>query len=170
MTDGPPAARPSRRRRRGFTAAILLPVMGALAACGRMPCELPNRLAGLPQTLAYRDGAGLAAIERHHGLHLNVRSVAFAAYGGGAASLWVASARDTAAAQLLLGDITSRVGRGDTPFRPESLTIVGRHAVRELTGLGQCDFYFRSGRCVVWLAANRRFAATALEEVLRFYR
>jgi len=82
----------------------------------------------------------------------------------------VASVQDTAAAEALLHDITARIARGDTPFAPDSSRAAVPPNVRVATGLGQRHFYFRSGRRVVWLAANRRQADTALEEALAFYR
>ena len=116
------------------------------------------------------DAIGLAEVRRLHGGKFEIQSGSFAIYGGGAASIWVAGARDTAVALRLLRDVAARIGVGDTPFKSDSARTVDGREVRELRGLGQRHFYFRSGSRVVWLAANAGEADAALDEALRFYR
>jgi hypothetical protein len=171
MPDPPAAHAWPRLPQRIVIAVALLCAAVTLSRCEHLfQCRLPARLAGMPLTLSHRDGPGLEEIRRLHGANVDVRSGAFAAYGGGAASVWVASARDTAVAEKLIRDMTARIARGDTPFRPDSVRGMEQRSVYELTGLGQRHFYFRSGRCVVWVAANRRQAAAGLDDALRFYR
>jgi hypothetical protein len=119
--------------------------------------------------MSYRDRAALAQMRPLRESHIELRSGAFGVYGGGAASLWIAAARDTAAAQRLMDEVATRIARGDTPFGRDSLHTLAHRSVHELSGLGQRQFYFRSGRRVVWLSATRDHAAAALEEALRFY-
>lgn len=158
-----------RGRRR--LAMLLLATLFAIAGCGLLfQRDLPRAVAGLPPTFTAHDDLGLAEVRRLHGRKFEIQTGAFAIYGGGAVSIWMAGARDTAIAQRMLRDMAARIGVGDTPFRPESTRTVEGREVRELSGVGQRHFYFRAGRRVVWVAANRRQADEALDEALRFYR
>jgi len=163
-----PTCRPGRGRSR--LAALLLATAVTLAGCGLLfHRDLPRTLVGLPPTLSASDAIGLAEVRKLHGRRLEIQTGAFAIYGSGAVSIWVAGARDTVVARRLMNDMVTRIGRGDTPFQLDTTRIVAQREVRELSGLGQRHFCFRVGRRVVWLSANRREADAALEEALHFY-
>jgi len=154
---------------RAVASVLLLAI--AAGGCGLLfRRDLPRHMVGLHATFSARDDVGLAQVRKLHGRKLEIQSGAFAIYGSGKVSIWVAGARDTAVAQRLIRDMTARIGEGDSPFRPESTWTAGTREVREVSGLGQRHFYFRSGRHLVWLAANRSEADAALGEALRFYR
>jgi hypothetical protein len=148
---------------------LLVTTLACALGCDLFHRELPTQLAGLPLTTSYRDRAALAQLQPLRESHIELRSGAFGVYGDGAASLWVAGAGDTATAQRLMDEVATRIARGDTPFGRDSLHTLAQRSVHELSGLGQRQFYFRSGRRVVWLSATRGHAAAALEEALRFY-
>jgi hypothetical protein len=168
----PIADRLAEPPRRAWAAALAAVVFVAgLAGCDVLfRHDLPRELAGMSQTFTARQDAGLAQVRKLHGHAIDVRSGAFAIYGPGAVSLWVAGARDTAAAEGLMLAMTARIAVGDSPFRPDSVYVRAHHEVHELSGLGQRDFYFRSGRRVIWVAANRGKADAAIGEALEFYR
>jgi len=158
--------RPSARRAAAVAfAAIALAL--ALAAC--LHHDLPDRLAGSRQTFVARGDAAMRQVRRLHGGGLELRDAAFAVYGAGAASVWMAEARDTALAARFVTDMRARIGRGDTPFRVDSTATVAGREVVVLTGMGQRHWCFRTGRRVVWVAAQRRLATAARDEALAFY-
>src|SRR5437879_1854922 len=91
----------ARRGRWLMTALALTVALGGLGCDLLFHRDLPARMIGMPQTFS-SDGGGLAEIRRLRGLSGDTRSGAFAIYGGGVVSLWVAGARDTGAAQGLI--------------------------------------------------------------------
>jgi hypothetical protein len=166
------AAHAIRPRHRGeWHRAPALVALALVAGCGLLRHrDLPTHLVGFNQTFVVRGDAGLTQVLKLHGTRMNIQSGAFAIYGGGAVSLWVAGARDTVVAERLVRDMSARLRGEDSPFRPESTRTLQSRRILELSGMGQRHFCFRAGSRVVWLAANRREADAALEEALRFYR
>ena len=164
--------RSALNRLRALPGAMALALACVLAAsgCGLLfHRDLPRQMVGYKQTLVLRDAGGLAEVQRLTERSIAVRSGGFAVYGGGAVSVWAASAQDTAAARQWLDGVSVRVAAGDTPFHADSVRVVQGHEVRMFTGLGQRHFCFRAGRHVVWLASNAGHAAEALSEALKFY-
>jgi hypothetical protein len=165
-----PVAGTPRQSPQSIVPAILLLFVVALAGCGLIiHRDLPRDMAGLPETFSARGGGGLAEVRRLHGQGLDIQSGAFAIYGGGAETLWVASARDTVTARELVREMTARIAAGDSPFRTDTSRIAAGREIHVLSGLGQHHYFFRAGKRVVWVAANRREAEAALSEALKFY-
>ena len=159
--------------RRAVQAVMVLMLASLLVACGcglLFHRDLPRQMVGYKQTLVLRDAGGLAEVQRLTERSIAVRSGGFAVYGGGAVSVWAASAQDTAAARQWVDDVWARVVAGDTPFHADSVRVVQGRPVRMFSGVGQRHFCFRAGRHVVWLASNAGHAAEALAEALKFYR
>src|SRR5690349_18961683 len=106
----------SRTHLARFAAALV--AVAAIAACARR--DVPDQLAGYPQTMVARGGLALRQVRRLHAGQLELRDAAFAVYGAGAASVWMAEARDTARAMHFVADMRGRIDRGDTPFHVDS--------------------------------------------------
>ena len=153
-----------------LTLATALGAIGGAAGCGLLfHRDLPLVLAGLPRTFTSRDRPGLRELEQFRVHGLAMRGGAFGFYGGGAASLWVTNAADTAAAAALVQRMSQQIAAGDMPFTPDSTAGSGGRELHRADGVGQRHVYFRSGRRVVWLAARRELADAALADALRFY-
>lgn len=162
-----------RLHRRAVQGVSVLMLASLLVTCGcglLFHRDLPRQMVGYKQTLVLRDAGGLAEVQRLTERSIAVRSGGFAVYGGGAVSVWAASAQDTAAARQWVDGVSGRVAAGDTPFHADSVRVIGGREVRMFTGLGQRHFCFRAGRNVVWLASNSGHATEALGEALKFYR
>ena len=162
---------PIQQNARHCVSVLMLACLLASNGCGVLfRRDLPRQMVGYKQTLVLRDAGGLAEVQRLTERSIAVRSGGFAVYGGGAVSVWAASAQDTAAARQWVDDVWARVGAGDTPFHADSVRMVQGRQVRMFSGVGQRHFCFRAGRHVVWLATNAGHAAEALAEALKFYR
>jgi hypothetical protein len=159
-----PAPRPASRIA-ALAAAAALAV--ALAACAHR--DVPDHLAGYPQTLVARGDMAMRQMRRLHVGELELRDAAFAVYGGGAVSVWMAEARDTARAARFVADMRARIGEGGTPFHVDSTATLDGRAVVVLSGMGQRHGCFRAGRRVVWVAAQRRVADGAFDEAIAYY-
>ncbi len=162
-----------RMHRRALHGLRALSLASLLVTCGcglLFHRDLPRQMVGYKQTLVLRDAGGLAEVQRLTERSIAVRSGGFAVYGGGAVSVWAASAQDTAAARQWVDDVSARIAAGDSPFHADSVSIIGGREVRMFSGIGQRHFWFRAGRHVVWLASNAGHATEALDEALKFYR
>lgn len=147
--------------------AIAPPVLAlALASCVSTS-EPPRTLAGLTRTRVAAGDSALAEVRMLHGGALALEWAAVAEYGGGRATLWVAGVPDADAA---LADMTARIARGRSPFRPSGERALHGRRVWLLEGLGQRHAYFGAGDRVVWVALDRSRADRVLEAALRAYR
>ena len=81
-----------------------------------------------------------------------------------------ASAADTQKLLIEMRDkIAEGAANGRAPFQPSGVEILSNHEVYALDGMGQKHFYFRSGKYLIWLAANAEVADQALQQALNFY-
>jgi hypothetical protein len=160
--------RTRQHARRTTALAVAAALAVTPAACAHR--DVPDHLAGYPRTMVERGAFALREVRRLHTGPLELRDAAFAVYGAGAASVWMAEARDTAMAMRFVADMRTRIGHGDTPFSVDTTATLDGREVVVLSGMGQRHWCFRSGRRVVWIAAHRRIADTAREEAIAFYR
>ncbi|RME49280.1 MAG: hypothetical protein D6791_01105 [Chloroflexi bacterium] len=139
------------------------------AGAGAEP--LPQALAGLPLTASVQGPEAIREINRLHDNRFPLSSGAVGYYGSrGQAILWVAGSPFSWLAAGMVRAMHHRIAEGNSPFRPLGMRRMNDRAVYELTGMGQRHFYFRSGRRLIWLAADETVAETALMQVLSFYR
>ncbi len=130
---------------------------------------LPESVAGLPLTQALTGRAAVQEINHLHGLSFAITSGAVGIYGQEQAVLWVSGSPLGFMAARMQKKMEHRIAEGRSPFKPLETRQAGGRTVLALEGLGQQHFYFRSGRQLVWLAANASLAEQALAEALQFY-
>jgi len=142
------------------------------AAVAPRPAEnalgLPRQLAGQPVSDLQTGTAALNTIEAMHGKGLALVGGAVAHYG--AATVWVARARDEAGAKSMTAAMKDRIAAGGSPFSPTGMRQDGGRTVYTLTGLGQAHFYWQAGDKVIWLAVAPVKAESALQELVRAVR
>jgi hypothetical protein len=90
-------------------------------------------------------------------------------YGGGAATLWVSGSPAAPMAAAMVRAMRDKIAEGRSPFTPLGTRSLSGSEIYELTGMGQSHFYFRTGALVVWLAADKALAESALQEAVTFY-
>lgn len=136
------------------------------------PAPLPPTLAELP---IVEEQSGPEAAQNIAHLHRQTFPLSGAAVGtyrdaAGSATLWVSESPLAPLAGRMEQAMEEAIAAGNSPFIPEATRQVEGRAVRVLTGMGQKHYYFRSGKLVVWLAADEALAQAALADVLAFYR
>jgi hypothetical protein len=131
---------------------------------------LPDSLVDLPiKTHAFGRQA-VGEINQLHGLEFPLLSGAVGHYGDqGQTTLWISGAPNPSMADKLTAKMVERIAEGDSPFRPTNERQDENRTIYALDGHGQKHFYFRSGKLVVWLAADVEIADQALAETLIFY-
>lgn len=130
---------------------------------------LPEAIAGLPLTQALTGRPAVQEINHLHGLSFAITSGAVGFYGGQQVVVWVSGSPLGFMAEQMQDEMEQRIAEGRSPFTPLETRQAGGRAVLALEGLGQQHFYFRSGRQLVWLAADAELAEQALAETLLFY-
>lgn len=131
---------------------------------------LPEQISNLP--LAVKATGQQAGIElaRLHQKNFPLTSAAVGTYGAEhQVMLWVSGAPITPLAGRMLVSMRDKIAEGRSPFTPTGERKDGNRLIYELEGMGQLHFYFRSGKLLVWMAANPELAEQALGEVLMFY-
>lgn len=148
----------------------LVLVLAALIwlAVDRDARKLPSRLAGLPLSEQLAGRPALAEIGRLHGQDFALVDGTVARYDGGAATVWVSSARTSSLAADQVQAMTERIGVGGSPFTPLGRDEVEGVTAYALTGMGQRHYYFQLERRVVWLAINAELADQGLAELIRY--
>ena len=155
----------------GLGLILLMGGVGWLAVdrlvIGRGELSLPDSLAGLPRSEQVIGRAALTEIERLHGKGFPLVDGAVARYGGGAATVWVASTWTPFLAARQVKAMSERIAEGRSPFTPIGTRQVEGITVYVLTGMGQEHYYFQLDRRVVWLAVWPQFAQPSLEALIR---
>jgi len=139
------------------------------AQAGEIP--VPDHLG--PLSLSEQQSGASAAdeIARLHGKTFPLASAVVARYGPNAeATLWLAGTSNEVEAAALIEGMRVAIARGDSPFTPLEPRLADGDTVYPLLGMGQEHMYFRSGRLVVWLAADPDVAEAARLAVLEAYR
>lgn len=136
------------------------------------PAPLPPTLADLPMVEEQR---GPEAAQNIAYLHRQTFPLSGAAVGtyratASSATIWVSESPLSPLAGRMEQAMEEAIATGNSPFIPEGTHQVEGRAVRVLTGMGQKHYYFRSGKLIVWLAADEALAEAALADVLAFYR
>ena len=153
-------------------AGLTWQIVQTRAAVATRPDEnalgLPRQLAGQPISDLQTGTAALNTIEAMHGKGLALVGGAVAHYG--AATVWVARARDEAGAKSMTAAMKDRIAAGGSPFSPTGMRQDGGRTVYTLTGLGQAHFYWQAGDKVIWLAVAPVKAESALQELVRAVR
>lgn len=152
------------RRIRGLlSGAVLSLLLSAPAIAG---LAVPEELAGLPLAHSQQGAEARAEIERLHGKSIAMRDGYVAHYGlqPPAAMLYVALARDEAAARQQVEQMTNRLRTSQATFT--HLRESTRHGLRVYStlGLGQVHYYFQRGAQVIWIAADPQVAQAALAD------
>ena len=130
---------------------------------------VPKSLAG-KSLIAQKSGAvALAEIESLHGKGFELNDGTVVRYGD--ATVWVAKAKDEAAAQAMVDTMTrriaaARIAEGRSPFTPTGTRPINGHMVWTLTGMGQSHFYWQTSSKVVWLAISPALAEQGLRELM----
>ncbi len=146
------------------TAPIALQLMRPTAA------SLPPSLAGMPMQGAIYAAEAIETIDQMHAKSFALSSAAVGAYGSlGEAFLYISGAPTEWLAKRMTEEMTQRIAENETPYTPLGEEVIGGTRVYILEGHGQQHFYFRSGKLLVWLAADAWLATPAIEECLRFY-
>lgn len=135
------------------------------------PAALPPTLADLP---LLEEQSGPEAAQNIAHLHRQTFPLSGAAVGtyrdaASSATLWVSESPLAPLAGRMEQAMAEAIAAGNSPFIPDETRQVAGRTVRVLTGMGQTHFYFRSGKLVVWLAADEALAEAALVDVLAFY-
>jgi hypothetical protein len=130
---------------------------------------LPDTIAGLPLTRALTGRPAVQEINHLHGLSFSITSGAVGFFGGQQVVVWVSGSPLGFLAGQMQNEMEQRIAEGRSPFTPLDTRRESGRAVLALEGLGQQHYYFRSGRQLVWLAADAGLAEQALAEVLEFY-
>ena len=131
--------------------------------------RMPKSLAG-KSLIAQKSGAvALAEIESLHGKGFELTDGTVVHYGD--ATVWVAKAKDEAAAKSMVDTMTHRVAAtriadGRSPFTPTRTREFNGRTVWTLLGTGQLHFYWQSGDKVVWLAISPAQAERGLSELM----
>ena len=110
----------------------------------------------------------LAEIESLHGKGFEMTDGTVVRYGD--AMVWVAKAKDEAAAQAMVDTMTRRIAaarivEGRSPFTPTGTRPINGRTVWTLTGMGQSHFYWQTSSKVVWLAISPALAEQGLREL-----
>jgi hypothetical protein len=111
-------------------------------------------------------------VSRLHGGDFPLSSGAVGMYGTDhSITLWVAGAPYQTMADRMLVAMREKIAKpsGNAPFSPVGERQDGSRIVYELDGMGRKHFYFRSGKLIVWLAADPERAEDALTQTLMFY-
>ena len=125
---------------------------------------VPRSLAG-KSLIAQKSGAvALAEIESLHGKGFELTDGTVVHYGD--ATVWVAKAKDEAAAKAMVDTMTRRITEGRSPFTPTGTRPINGRMVWTLTGMGQSHFYWQTSNKVVWLAISPALADQGLRELM----
>ncbi|MFQ5419694.1 MAG: hypothetical protein ACE5EY_04955, partial [Anaerolineae bacterium] len=132
---------------------------------------LPETIAGLSLVQSRYGPEAVAEVTRLHDKSFPLASGAFGMYGrsDNMAMLWVTGTPLQPVATQMVAAMEEAIAKGESPFTPVGVLDVNGRQVRELTGMGQRHYYFRSGNAVIWLAADEDMADSALAETLIFY-
>lgn len=126
--------------------------------------RMPKSLAG-KSLIAQKSGAvALAEIESLHGKGFELTDGTVVRYGD--ATVWVAKAKDEAAAKSMVDTMTRRIAEGRSPFTPTGTRPINGRTVWTLTGMGQSHFYWQTSDRVVWLAISPAPAEQGLRELM----
>ena len=131
--------------------------------------RMPKSLAG-KSLIAQKSGAvALAEIESLHGKGFELTDGTVVRYGD--AMVWVAKAKDEAAAKAMVDSMTrritaARIAEGRSPFTPTGTRPINGRTVWTLTGMGQSHFYWQTSSKVVWLAISPALAEQGLRELM----
>jgi hypothetical protein len=116
-------------------------------------------------------GAGaIAEVSGLHGRGVTMREAVVGEYGDGGVTLWVAAAADPGTARGMERAMVQRIRTVAHPFAPTGVRRLRGREVHELTGMGQRHAWFRSGRLVVWVAADSARHERVVREVVARYR
>ena len=134
------------------------------------PAPLPGEIAGLPLRGRVFGVPALDDLSWMHGQDFQLNQAAVGNYGpGNEITIYVAGTPLGFMAGRLIIDMRDKIASSDTPFTPLAEREYGSRRVFELEGVGQKQFYFRSGNLVIWLAGNEQEAELALQHALDFY-
>ncbi len=126
--------------------------------------RMPKSLAG-KSLIAQKSGAvALAEIESLHGKGFEMTDGTVVHYGD--ATVWVAKAKDEAAAKSMMATMTRRIAEGRSPFTSMGTRQVNGRMVWTLTGMGQSHFYWQTSDKVVWLAISPALTEQGLRELM----
>ncbi len=151
-----------------LAAAAAALLQGLPGQAGEIP--VPDRLSDL--SLGERKSGATAAdeIARLHGKAFPLAEAVVARYGPNAeATLWVAGTSNDVEAAALLEAMRGAIAGADSPFTALEPRLIDGDTVYPLRGMGQEHMYFRSGRLVVWLAADPDVAEAARLAVLEAF-
>lgn len=120
--------------------------------------QLPDELGGLS---LISQKSGVDALRELSIMHqgserlilIDGHIAAYGSEGREAIRLWVGEAEDEETAQRLLERMNAGMGSSGTFSEPQ-LHIISGKAVYFVTGMGMSNYYFASGRNVVWVATK----------------
>jgi hypothetical protein len=124
----------------------------------------------LSQSLTAEDS--ISEVARLHGNDFSLSSGAVGMYGTDhSIILWVAGAPYQTMADWMLVAMREKIAMpsSNSPFSPVGERQDRSRTIYELDGMDQKHFYFQSGKLIVWLAADPKWAEEALSQTLQFY-
>ncbi len=129
---------------------------------------VPKSLAGKSLITQKSGAVALAEIESLHGKGFELTDGTVIRYGD--ATVWVAKAKDEAAAKAMVDTMTrriaaARIAEGSSPFTPKGTRPINGRTVWTLTGMGQSHFYWQTSDKVTWLAISPALAEQGLREL-----
>lgn len=128
---------------------------------------VPANLGVLALTQTMTGTEALAEFSQLHGESFDLAGGYMAHYEGGGkqATLWVAIAKDPAAADSLRDQMAQKIGTNNPMFQDlQQLNIAGR-PLYSAVGQGQQHFFYSSNDKVIWLAADPSQAPDALHSL-----
>jgi hypothetical protein len=131
--------------------------------------DIPQVIAGIKLTRVSRGQEAIASIQDLHQADFPVVAGVVAEYGQKNATLWLAETGSDTQAVNMLQSMESKIAEGGSPFTPMGVFQFQNRDVYMLDGLGQTNFYARSGSKVFWLAIFPQQAEQAVKELLAFY-
>ncbi len=131
---------------------------------------LPGKIIELPLTSELDGNPAVSELTRMHGKGFPLTSAAIGMYGSEhQITIWVSGTPFTPITSRMTDSMRTRIAESNSPFTPVSERIDGKRTVFELEGMGQKQYYFQSGKLLVWMAAAPDLSTQALEQVLKFY-
>lgn len=152
-----------------LTGAVLFYLHTQIGTSAGLAESVPQEIAGLSLSQAIVGQEAIDSIHQLHGKDFPLTGGAVASYGTQKIILWVSSTRGAGDAEELTELMKTRIAEGRSPFVDQGSFRVDGSLVYALEGLGQVHYYWQSGSLMLWLAADRELAISALQQTVEFY-
>ncbi len=114
---------------------------------------VPTEIGNMKKSSLVTGKQALQQVQEMHRGDIRIGDGYIAGYqnGGERMTLWVGIAGNDAEASKVLEDMAAAIGKGGTPFStPVQMTLAGTKTFFA-SGAGGSNYFFRSGRSVVWI-------------------